>query len=244
MELLGARSMGMLELSRATNIPRSSVYRIASELVKMKFAEWVVDKRGNEIKVVLPEQLGFVVEDKKEELGELQDALHNLKDMVGNIVSGVPKTQVRYYQGVDGLRQILWNALSAKKYVIGYSEFGRIEPVGQKFYDRWVKEFKVRKLSDRVITNEKNFDYLKKYVISTLDRHQLDKTGIRIIPSDIYYCTGDHSLYNDVYAMSYWKKGEIVGVEIENSELVKMHKSIFELLWGIAKPLDEYLDNL
>ncbi|MBN2101094.1 helix-turn-helix domain-containing protein [Candidatus Dojkabacteria bacterium] len=240
MTLLGAPSMTILELSRSTNIPRSTVYRIAESLAKKKFAEWIIEHNSKKVRAITPEYLGFVVKEKKTELEEAEVSLNNLQDMIGNIVTKVPKTQVRYYQGKEGIRQIIWNTLKAKKGVFGYSEFGRIEVVGRNFYNDYVQEFRARGLTDRVIANENCFGYLDKHVLTELEKHQLESTGIRIIPKKIFYCTGDHSLYNNIYSISYWRKNETIGVEIENEELVKMHASIFEMMWKIAEPVADF----
>ena len=59
---------------------------------------------------------------------------------------------------------------------------------------------------------------------------------MRIIEKDHLTITGDTTIYNNIFSVMYWKQGEIVGVEIENPELVAMQKNMFEILWKIAKP--------
>jgi len=68
------------------------------------------------------------------------------------------------------------------------------------------------------------------------DIHELRKKyqHTRVISKDKLYISGDITIYNNVFAVAYWKHGEVVGVEIENAELVKTQRSIFELLWEIA----------
>lgn len=239
--LLNKESFTIWRLSKDSGVPRSTVYRVVEDLVSKKFAEWVVGHKVQMVKAVRPKDLGSLVEEKKSEYESARESLETLQGMVKDVMSEVPQTQVRYYQGKDGLKQLLWNSLKADKEVFGYSEFGRIEVTGKSFYNKYVAEFKKRGITDRAITNEVGLEYIKKHVLTDIDRHQLEESGIRLIPEDIYYVTGDHSMYNNVYAISYWKMGEVVGVEIENPELVKMHRSIFEMLWKMAEPLVKYL---
>lgn len=138
---------------------------------------------------------------------------------------------------------MIWNTLKADSEVMGYSEFGRVDLVGKHFYDKYVQEFRhLRQLKDRVISNEKCIDYFERYVKGKI-KHQIDEDNLRIIPSEIFYVSGDHSIYNDIYSMSFWKAKEIVAVEIQNIELVKLHKTIFEILWNIGKSVQDLLQN-
>jgi hypothetical protein len=57
------------------------------------------------------------------------------------------------------------------------------------------------------------------------------------------YVSGDTTIYNNTFAVAYWKQGEVVGVEIKNAELVKTQKSIFEQLWSLAEPLERYMNT-
>ncbi|MDQ6985600.1 MAG: hypothetical protein Q9M91_02220 [Candidatus Dojkabacteria bacterium] len=151
----------------------------------------------------------------------------------------MPKTQVRNYFGVEGIKQIIWNCLKAKTEVIGYSQFGRVSVVGEKFYSKYVEEFKLRKIVDRSITNELGLEHVRTFVKP--GEHQQNLDNVRMIPKDKYYVSGDTSIYNNIYAVCWWDKGEIVGIELENPKLVKLQKSIFEMMWSLAEPISKYI---
>lgn len=239
--LLSRDISSILELSRDTNIPRSTVYRVSKKLIDKRFAEWVVESKVQKVKAVRPDGLDFVLKEKSNDLKNVTNSLKNLQQMVSSVVTHVPKTQVRYYQGKSGMQQLIWNTLKANKEICGYSEFGRVDVVGVKFYQEYVREFNLRGLRDRAIANENGLNYIKNHVISSESKHQLDESGIKLIPKEKFYVSGDTSFYNNIYSVSYWKKGEIVGVEVENIELVKMHQSIFDILWNLAEPLSDFL---
>lgn len=239
LELTGHQSISILELSKHCGIPRSTIYRICESLVDKRFAEWVVPKRGAKIRAVFPKQLSFLIKDKQEEAKEIHHALHDLSKIISGPLPSVSATQVRYYEGISGLKQVIWNSLQSKGEIIGYSTYGRREIVTDKWYAKYVREFRLRKLRDRVITNEQAMDYLRKFMDPV--NHQQEIKDVRLLPQAKFYISGDVSIYNNVYSVSYWKQGEIVGVEIENPEMVKTQKSIFELLWGQAEGLEKYL---
>lgn len=238
-DLLRNGPQTVMQLSKRADIPRSTIYRIIETLVEEGFVEKVLKKKTSVFKAVPSDNLDFLVTEQENKLNDLKSTMEAIKDMGLTSLQNVPTTQVRHYQGVSGIKQMLWNSLNADKEVIGYSEFGRVDVVGTNFYNSFVKEFDHRNLSDRVITNETGFKYVEKHVLSTVDKHQLGIEGIKVLPEERFYVAGDTSIYNNIYSVSFWKGDEIVGVEIENPEMVRLHKSIFEILWDIASPYGE-----
>jgi sugar-specific transcriptional regulator TrmB len=240
LSLLESGEMSVLEISKRTEIPRSTVYRLVSSLIKKGFLNEEVRENGIYISPKDPSELDYLMKAQKEKVDDMVSAIGSLSDLTKNFDTGNPKTKVRYYTGQKGLRQMLWNSLKARDGIVGYSEFGRLNIVGEKFYSKYVEEFRIRNLEDRVISNEDCLDYYVKYVLGEDKKHQIDDYGIRIIEKDKFYVSGDTSIYNDIYAVSYWSGGEVVGVEIENRELVKLHRSIFEILWEISEDITVY----
>ncbi len=238
-ELLNSDSQSILEVSKAVNIPRTTVYRLCEKLVDKKFAEWIIHENSQRIKAVRPLHLKFLIEEKKTELEITENALTTLQSMISENINSLPKTEVRYYQGKEGLKQMIWNCLRAKKEVVGYSVYGRREVTGETFYTKYVEEFRLRKIKDRTVVNEEALNYIKGFM--NPQQHQQNFDEIRFLPKSKFYVKGDISIYNNIYAVSLWREGEVVGIEIENPEIVKMQKSIFEILWGIAEPIGKYL---
>jgi predicted transcriptional regulator len=236
--LSNKESASILELSKVVNIPRTTVYRLCEKLVEKKFAEWIVDSIGNKIKVLRPSSLDFLIKEEKQKLEVKENALQTLQSMIPDVPLTIPKTQVRYYQGKEGMKQVMWNALKAKKETVGYSVYGRREVVGDQFNNKWVQEFKARKLSDRTVINEEGLDYLITHNHSPL-WHQQNRDDIRFLPNEKFCIKGDVTIYNNIYAVCFWREGEVVAFEIENPYFVKNQKSIFEILWEIAKPIKD-----
>jgi hypothetical protein len=134
--------------------------------------------------------------------------------------------------------QMMWNTLSAKEEIIRYPEFGRIKIVGENFFHSWTEMIIEKNITERAIINLKK-DTLNHFLYS----HEYDKRSkyqqTNVLPESTLNISGDTTIYNSTFALCYWKQGEVVGVEIENSELVKMQKSIFETLWKISEPFNK-----
>jgi sugar-specific transcriptional regulator TrmB len=234
LKLLGKDTYSLSELSRELNIPRTTVYRICKSLSEKKFLEWVFYHRGKKVKAVKIDNLEYIVNEKKEELTSIEAALQNIKLATTQISKTLPKTQLRYYEGKEGMKQLIWNTLSAQEEILGYSIYGRKEIVGEAFIEKYVINFQKKHLQDKVLINKKILPRVYKALAGV---HQQQMNDVKVISQKDFYISGDTYIYNNVYAVNFWNEKEIIGVEIENPEIVKVQKSIFTTLWNSAKPL-------
>lgn len=226
-----------LDLSRSLVIPRTSVYDTLTRLSEKGLVERVIVSKSTLYKASPISRFDSIISGEKEKITAMTNSLRLLQTQLKPRVGELKSTEVRYYQGAEGMRQMIWNCLRAKKEIVGYSVFGRVEVVGTKFYDHFVKEFASRSLGDRVIASptKRTMDYIFKDVKPGF--HQLSFQNIRCLEEEDLYIAGDTMIYNNIYAVSYWHGNEVVGVEIENPDFVKHELSIFELLWKTAKPI-------
>lgn len=236
-----------LTLSRTLAIPRTSVYDSLTRLSDKGLINRSVKAKTTLYQATPPTHFDTLIQSQADKVEEMTQALKNLTTALQTRVGELKNTEVRYYQGPEGMRQMIWNCLRAKHEIVGYSVFGRVEVVGIKFIQRFIAEFADRQLSDRVIASPtaRTLEYISQDVKPGF--HHLSFQNIRTLPSKQLYIAGDTMIYNDVYAVSYWpvspKPGEggqgheVVGVEIENPDFVQHELSIFELLWSMAKPI-------
>jgi hypothetical protein len=180
--------------------------------------------------------LQTIVDEERAKTEKLEKSLLYLQNIVKTPLNAAFNTEIKYYHGKQGFKQMMWNTLYAKDEIIRYPEFGRIEIVGAKFFHSWSEQIVERKISERAIVNPKPetlLHYLKTDEYEKRSQYQ----QTHILSEDTLYISGDTTIYNAIFAVCFWKQGEIVGIEIENSELVKMQKSIFETLWKVSQPL-------
>ena len=229
--LLSGEPTSVMALSQKTGFPRTTVYRLCESLADKKFAEWVIKRQGKKIKAINPQNLDFIFEVKKQELEQTKQAINQLQKSLSFPAPGFNQTQVRYYHGKEGCEQLIWNTLKADKEICGYSVFLRDKIFGKTFSERYQEKADSLQLVDSVIIDAKtakqvgNNPYYKDY-ISVCRWRVLD-----------LYIAGDTYIYNNIYAINFWNENEMVGVEIENEELAKVQKSIFNKLFNQAKPL-------
>ncbi|MCA9391777.1 hypothetical protein KC614_01045 [candidate division WWE3 bacterium] len=244
LQLASNPPLSINELSSQLTIPRTTIYDNVEKLIEFKLVERVFKHKSQKIKAYPIDTLQTMVDEQQSKADQLATSLDALKHNLVISPNFNTLTEVRYYQGVKGLEQLMWNTLKAKNDMVGYSTYGRREFVGKAFVKRYVEEFRRKRLKDRVIINPlpDTLDYLKKYVL-TGDVHQQSRSPelIRYLGENEIYISGDTTIYNDTFSVAYWLSGEVVGIEIDNKEFVKTQRSIFESLWKTAKPISEVI---
>lgn len=231
---LGQDVKTVMELGKEIGVARTSIYAGIEKLLEKGLVERVVEYKRQLYKRAGREMLANLVREEEVKLEKMRQSKDVLIDLLDEKIGGT-QTQVRYYHGKQGIQQMMWNALSAKNETVGWSEFGRVEVVGEKFTENWVLEFRKKGLRDRVLANPipKVIDILKERLDS--GSHQLKSGDVRLVPEKEIYISGDTTIYNNVFAVCWWKGDEMVGVEIENEELVRTQRSMFETMWKMAK---------
>jgi len=223
----------LLELSRRTTINRTTIYRIVEDLKQLNLVEEVLDDRGAKVKAVQPENLQLLLTQKETELTGLKN---NLSDLI-NDLSAIkdqpsPSTQVVYFRGQSGLKQLLWNILKTKGESVGYGYADWNQSVGKEFAEKLRAERVKRQIFDREIQNTDQAGPMSEWT-KIKDYGQVYQA--RFLPRKIIDIKHDTYIYNDVFAFFNFIGDELFGIEIHNQEIAKTQKQIFEVLWKIGK---------
>jgi len=234
LSLLENETHTIKEISQITGINRTTTYRYIQSLENKGLVKWIVGTRGKIVQIFPVDNLETLLNSLKRNIKEIEIGL---PELLKNLKQIQPlkryQSQVRYYECVEGLQQMIWNNLSInpKETSRSYTVFRRREFINPKFEDEFEKEWVRRRLKDHVITNEDRFEYINKRLVGAYRTESLD---IHIIPKKKYYITNDILIYNDVFAIISLEKGNLLGVEIENEEIAKTQRSIFDLVWSIG----------
>ncbi|MGI8419830.1 MAG: TrmB family transcriptional regulator [Candidatus Levyibacteriota bacterium] len=222
LHLLNKQPKTILEISKELSLPRTSIYDNTLKLAEKGLIQKIVKYKSQKLQAYPLSILQELIEKEREKINSLQKNLISLEESLRQTTMPPLATEVRYYQGREGFSQMMWNALSAEKETIGYSVFGRTEVVGDSFVNRWQEELTRKNIVDRVITTGEDYKATQSFVYPQRDKYQ----QIRFAKKGTLHISGDTTIYNNIFAVAYWKQGEVVGVEIENEELVKTQKSI------------------
>ncbi len=222
-----------LDLSRETSVNRSRIYRYLDRLKAKKLIEEVNLGRGIVLKASNPNNLELIILQKEQDLKIQRENLANiLKEFTSLQETNKPKSiEIRHYHGTEGLKQMLWNHLSAKKELLVFGFENRNDIAGKAFAEkiRYEQvERKITKIEVENATDQGNYWYT---TVPNWGKYYQS----RYIPPRVLDIKQYQVIFNDTISILSWTNGDKVGLEVENAPFVKMYKQIFWKFWDIAK---------
>jgi len=237
LNLLAGGAKTPLDLSRETSINRSKIYRYLDRLKTKKLIEESNVGRGLKLKAASPDSLELLVYEKEQELKLQKESLPVLMKELAGLPQDLQKSiEIKHYHGTDGLKQMLWNHLSAKKEILVFGYENRNNIAGKNFAETIRYEQVKRKITKIEVENATDQgDY---WYTSVPNWGKYYRS--RYIPPKVLEIKQYQVIFNNTISILSWADGNKVGVEIANSSFVDMYRQIFWKFWEIA---GEYIEE-
>jgi len=229
--LLSEGKKTALALSRQLHIGRTKVYRILDKLYQIGLVNQQVAERGLQFAAYDVSQLETLIKQKEIELNILKnnssEIIKTMRQMNRNHVTD---SQVRYYSGVEGLKQVTWNSLQTQNELLIMEIKDMSAFLNQQYCEKVREEFVTRKIHIRELSNQKRISAW---------------TNVETLPNQFWQCRYldprelnlqfEVLIYNNVYAMYNYTDQTVFCVEIYDTKLTQMQKQLFNFLWNKAK---------
>jgi sugar-specific transcriptional regulator TrmB len=220
-----------LQISRETGLDRSKVYRCLEKLEAKTLIEEAHNTLGKSYQAASPSNLEMLLVEQEEQLSQ-RKAIY--PDLVQQLTSSITKSRMGFevinYKGVEGLKQMFWNQLSAEKEILVFGFETKNELVGKSFAEKVRREQVERKITLYELENvqdEGNYWYTN--VAGWADYYRS-----KFISEDVLKIRHQISIYNDVVEIMNWSEGEQVGVEIYNAQYAEMQRQMFWHYWELV----------
>lgn len=233
--LLKKGPMTILQLSRETGVERTKIYTIVENLVQDGLLDEQLDYKKKYVRACDVSKVELILKDKIDALQSLTTNFNSFISKVNLLGGSVSTTGVKFYRGVDGIKQQLWNGLSANGEIRSYSYRDFIEIVGYRFFDSWAIEFERRKLRNLDLRSDEFLSSARE-LLKTAKMHPFKGDIVRYIPSSVLNIQLAVDMYNDTISLYNWNKGEIFGVEIVNKQFAELQKEIYMNYWKMGIP--------
>lgn len=229
------------EVSRRTAIERTRIYRLIDTLTTNNLIEVETHYKRSILKAAPISNLQILLSKKEDELRDLQQGLATVQQTLTN-QQRAPATQVQFYQGIEGFKQMIWNETRSdtELLVILYENMQHI--TNAAFFERWVREINRRNLHCRALIGD-HFIETQKAWYKHQDNERMAHWDSRHVPREVFDLTHSTMIYNDVVAYYNWRDGNIFGIEIYNPEIAEAQRSFFELLWAKSKPVPKAISQ-
>ncbi len=232
LEILSGRGDTALTLSRQLKLARTKVYRLLDNLIARGLVITRLGDRGARFTALAPDQLDLLLSDREHELDKLKSSLPTLQSQLSelSLKTESTKSQVLYYHGLEGLKQVTYNSLRAKGELLTYELSTMNAFLSKKEAEDLRRKFVTNKITSRTLTNATHLDAwtdIPEIVEKYWEIRHLD-------PRDKPF-QFEILIYNDVYCMYRYIGKDIFCVEIHSAELADMQRQLFEYLWSDAK---------
>lgn len=223
-------------LARHSGIERTRIYRLLEELQASSLIEVEIDAHRKILRAAPISNLELQFAKKEQELIKLQQELPTLQRILTENIAKTSGTQIQFYHGEEGAKQLLWNETRANSEVTAILYENIQIKTAERFFERWVEKCNQRDLHFRGIVSD---PFIKSqdiwYATHTNDR--LKNWQARYIDSARFAINHSTIVYDDVVCYFSWQDHEIYGIEIHNAEIAETQRAFFEMLWEQAAVL-------
>jgi len=215
-------------LANRMDINRTTAYKALVNL----------SKQGLATKTMKHGIICFFAEDPEDSLKALVEERQDiLKNVNSTILEALPSLivgeegnphlpKIRYYEGIDGLKQIYEAVLKEGVDYYRYGDLTKIYGTLGDFTDEFIKKRKKLGITANAIMpyHKKNEEIYKR-------QNKDDKRKVLYIPHDLFPIEGEVRIFGNKVAILSLKKDSPIGVIVESEIVARMFKSIFMLTW-------------
>lgn len=228
------------DLARNSGMQRITIYRLLDELKASGLVEIEPQYKRNLIRAAPITNLQLLITQKEQELRELQNSYPAVSKAFLHQATTAASTRVHFYEGVEGLRQMVWNQTKAKgeNLAILYDTIQYPRRDNFTFFERWVTECNRKNVNFRGIVGS-HFIGSQQRWYQNHTNERLKNWNPRYIDEKIFPIAYSMVIYNDVVLYYDWGEEKILGIEIYNKKIANMQRQLFEMLWQQAVPVDD-----
>jgi len=221
----------ILEIAKHTGIKRSTVHLNVENLIQKGLVSQTRHGVRRRIVAEAPEKLGFILEQKKWRIKELES---KLPDIVKKIHKKIPETKkeskvgVRYYEGEIGVRSIYQEILKSDKLrsYVNISKIFEVFPENPQLFPQSVDRESLR-MWEIIEDSERSREYVKNVGPTKKYRY---KFFPKKWTSSVFF---DYMIFNGKIAMITCAGIHPSGVVITDKDLYENSKLLFEMMWDL-----------
>lgn len=235
-----------LELSRKSNIKRTTLYRILESLVKRGLVEISIDDKTTHYAVSDVRSFDRILMERENSLKSAMKASEEIKKFLTLNKEPRSETRVRFFRGKRGLKTLEWRLLENKNQeILMFSSSQWIPVLGHEFTESWRRQAVEQKSLIRELANKQDSSPIPDTMdVAWTSNKQYIKNHFRhrIISEDIVTVTEDLMVCNETVQFRGYRDGNFMGVEITNHDYASMLRDLFEMAWKQAEVVDAFGD--
>jgi HTH-type transcriptional regulator, sugar sensing transcriptional regulator len=207
-------------LSKKSGVPRASIYTFINELRERQLMTETKKGKRNLYGATEPSRLVDIE----------QTRLHELKSVIPELAAIANKARMKprvtFYEGIDGLKQIYPDVLTAQTEVVGFADFNTGPGVmGERYYTEYLMPARVKKgILFRVIVRDT--PEARKFAA---ERDNRDLRETKFLPGD--NVPTELNIYNNKIVMFSFNRTKPFAVMIEDDALARTQRLLWLAAW-------------
>ncbi len=216
------------------DMPRTSVQNIMNRLEHEKVVTRAIERGVYVFTAIHPDNLGNIAEIKKRHEIAKYDRIKDDLDRINPELLGIMKSsknlpKVRFYQGQDAVRNVLYDTLGSKTEVKDIVNIDAMFKYAQEINDEYVAEREKSKVTKRSLLLDTPF---AREIYESGTYSPKSHKGYKWINSSLYSFAVEMNIYDDKVSYITYVEESFVGVIIENEHIFQMHSALWDLHWG------------
>jgi len=209
------------DISRKAGTYRTYTYEILKSLMEKGLVSYFIKSSKQYFEVAEPEKLLNILKEKESKINDILPELKNLYK------STKEKPKIEFFIGKEGIKTVLDSLIKTNQEILVYGSTKKQISLLDFYFPNYIKRRIASKIKIKVLTEKSKETFHQK----EKDEEELRET--RFLPTGIEFPTATNIYGNKVAILSLEK--EPIGLIIDNEEIAKTQKIIFELLWKIAE---------
>lgn len=213
------------QIAKKAGVNRVASYHTLDNLVKMGVVSTFTKDR---LKYYSVESPRILVDKQKEKLEKAKKLLPELLSITNALVY---KPKIQYYEGLQGIKNIFEDTLTAEGELLGYTNLGKLPTVITEEYTR---EYAQRKIAQGIKTrmlsphSEAALNYLEEYYPQGFDPNLVE---ILFVNPKQFMFEYEINIYGNKVSIVSLKQSEMLGLILESPVYAQTQRSIFNLAW-------------
>ncbi len=229
------------QLTKNSGIERTKIYRLLPKLQKANLVELIIEQHRTLLVATPIDNLEDLVTNQ---IKRLKRSKSKLKDVIASDLNQHKiHTNIRFFFGVDGVKQMLWNQTKSTTEVVSVLSDNIKTHTGKEFFNNWSSKCNDKNMIFRSVVDQHFIEKQLEWYGGMFGTSLANWQGKVLQEQDLTIdcCI---TIYDDIATFFSWEDGDIFGIEIHNSLIASMQKQYFELLWKIASPIDTHIHSV
>ncbi len=222
-------------IARQLRIPRTTTQHLLTQLENLQLTTIALSKNTRIYAAVHPDSLSQLVEVKKRStVARYDQTIEELKKVAPQLLGLMHSTKVipgvKFFQGREGVRAVLFDTLTSKTSLKGYANIDAMFEHVKDINDEYVAARELTTITKRGL------------LLDTPFAREVHKLGVyspksyvdyKWINRELYPFALEMNIYDNRVSYITYVKNDFVGVIIENEHIYKMHDSMWNLIWDL-----------